>query len=100
MFRLVHEYIEPTTPKPLKTVKDLDVFDDVWIEEEGIVYYGWVYEISRRHITVVYDNALRDYKFQIVKPLTNDKIEQDNKILYCNEPKRDNESNEDSIRNT
>lgn len=85
MFRLVHEYEDPETPKPLKTIKDLDVFDDVWIKEEGEIYYGWIYEISRRHITVVYDNAKRDYMFQIVKPLSNTQIEQDGKILYCNE---------------
>lgn len=86
MFRLVHEYIEPTAPKPLKTIKDLDVFDDVWIKDDEEIYYGWIYEISRRHITVVYDNAKKDYKFQIVKPLNNTQLEQDSKILYCNDP--------------
>ena len=86
LFKLVHEYQEPSIQKPLKTIKDLDVFDDVWIKENDEIYYGWVYEISRRHITVVYDDAKKDYKFQIIKPLTNTQIEQDNKVLFCNKP--------------
>lgn len=88
MFRLVHKYEEQE--KPLKIVKDLDVFDDVWVKEGNDVYYGWVYEITRRHVTVVYDNAKRDYKFYIEKQSKQSQIEQDNKILYCNEPKDDN----------
>ena len=88
MFRLVHKYEEQE--KPLKIVKDLDVYDDVWIKEGNDVYYGWIYEITRRHVTVVYDNAKRDYKFYIEKQSKQSQIEQDNKILYCNKPKDDN----------
>jgi len=88
MFRLVHKYEEQE--KPLKIVKDLDVFDDVWVKEGNDIYYGWVYEITRRHVTVVYDNAKRDYKFYIEKQSKQSQIEQDNKILYCNKPKDDN----------
>lgn len=84
MFKLVHKYEEQE--KPLKIVKDLDVFDDVWIKEGNDIYYGWVYEITRRHVTVVYDNAKRDYKFYIEKQSKQTQIEQDNKILYCNKP--------------
>ena len=47
---------------------------------------GWVYDISRRCITVVYGPDLRDFKFQIPRPLTLTQIEQGNKILYCNKP--------------
>lgn len=84
MFRLVHKYEEQE--KPLKIVKDLDVFDDVWVKEGNDIYYGWVYEITRRHVTVVYDNAKRDYKFYIEKQSKQTQIEQDNKTLYCNKP--------------
>lgn len=84
MFRLVHKYEEQE--KPLKIVKDLDVFDDVWVKEDNDIYYGWVYEITRRHVTVVYDNAKRDYKFYIEKQSKQTQIEQDNKTLYCNKP--------------
>lgn len=84
MFKLVHKYEEQE--KPLKIVKDLDVFDDVWIKEGNDIYYGWVYEITRRHVTVVYDNAKRDYKFYIEKQSKQTQIEQDNKTLYCNKP--------------
>lgn len=78
--------------KSLKTVKDLDLLDDVWIKEDNVIYKGWIFDISRRHITVIYDNAQRDYKFQLLKPLNRLTIEQDNKILYCNEPKNNRSS--------
>ena len=70
----------------LKTVKDLQLMDDVWIKEDNEVYMGWVWDISRRCITVVYGEDIRDYKFQIQKPLNRTTIEQDNKILFCNKP--------------
>ena len=75
-------------PNPkIKTVKDLQLMDDVWIKEEGEIYKGWVWDISRRCITVVYGEDLRDYKFQIPKPITSTQIKQDNKVLFCNELK-------------
>lgn len=70
----------------LKTIKDLQEFDDVWIKEDDELFMGWIYDISRRCITVVYGPDLRDFKFQIPKPLTLTQIEQGNKILYCNKP--------------
>lgn len=70
-----------------RTIKDLEFFDDVWIEEDGVIYRGWIWEISRRCITVVYKYGMKDFRFQIPRPLTLTKIEQDNKVLYCNKPK-------------
>lgn len=87
MFKLVHKYEEDK--KPLKIIKDLDVFDDVWVKDEDEIYYGWIFEITRRHITVVYDNAKRDYKFHIEKQSKQTEIKQDNKVLYCNDPNKD-----------
>ena len=69
-----------------KTVKDLQLMDDIWIKEDGELYTGWIWDISRRCITVVYGEDSRDYKFQIPRPMTATKIEQDNKILFCNKP--------------
>lgn len=71
----------------LRTVKDLQLLDDVWVKEDGEIYTGWIWDISRRCITVVYGENLRDYKFQIPKPANVSEIQQDSKILYCNEPK-------------
>ena len=73
-------------PIKLKTVKDLQLMDDIWIKEDGELYKGWIWDISRRCITVVYGEDLRDFRFQIPRPLTNTIIEQGNKILYCNNP--------------
>lgn len=69
-----------------KTVKDLQLMDDIWVKEDGEIYSGWVWDISRRCITVIYGEDIRDYKFQMQKPLNRTTIEQDNKILFCNKP--------------
>lgn len=69
-----------------KTVKDLQLMDDIWVKEDGEIYSGWVWDISRRCVTVIYGEDLRDYKFQMQKPLNRTDIEQDNKILFCNKP--------------
>lgn len=83
------KYINPTTKveSNQRTVKDLEFFDDVWIKDDGVIYRGWIWDISRRCITVVYYGGLRDFKFQIPRPLTLTEIQQDNKVLYCNKPK-------------
>lgn len=85
--------IKPVKKEPIvkkKTVKDLQLFDDIWIKEDDDIYKGWIWDISRRCITVVYGEDLRDFRFQIPKPMTAVMISQDNKILYCNNPKDDN----------
>ena len=74
------------TSSKLKTVKDLQLMDDIWIKENDEIYSGWVWDISRRCITVIYGEDLRDFRFQIPRPMTSCVIEQDNKILYCNNP--------------
>ena len=74
----------------LKTVKDLQLLDDIWIKEDGEIYTGWIWDISRRCITVVYGEDLRDFRFQIPRPMSATTIIQDNKILYCNKPNNDN----------
>lgn len=73
--------------KQLKSVKDLDIFDDIWVKDNEDVFQGWVYDISRRCITVVYGEGLYDYKFQIPRPMNVSKIVQGDKTLYCNDPK-------------
>lgn len=70
------------TPPSKKTLRNLDLLDDVWIKDGDILYKGWVFDISRRHITVCYGDV--DYKFRINKQ--DYTIEQDGKILYCNKP--------------
>ena len=87
MFRLVNKYKESVTePIPEKRIKDLDFFDDVWIKDNNDIYEGWVFDITRRHVIVVYDNAKKDFKFRIEKQTKQTEIKQDDKILYCNKP--------------
>lgn len=78
------------TEEKKKTIKDLDLMDDVWVLDEGEIYKGWVWEISRRCITVVYGEDLRDFRFQIPRPMNVILIGQDGKVLYCNKPNDDN----------
>lgn len=73
----------PSSTPPLKTIRNLDITDDVWVKDGDVLYKGWVFDISRRHITVCYGENM-DYMFRINKQ--EDKIEQDNKTLYCNDP--------------
>ena len=89
MFEFIKKLFNPiqeNTSKSLRTIKDLELFDDIWVLDDREVYKGWIYDISRRCITVVYGEDLRDFKFQIPRPLTLTEIEQGDKILYCNEP--------------
>lgn len=69
-----------------KTFKELDYLDSVWIREDGVLYEGWVFDITRRCIIVVYGHDLKDFKFRIDKTMNDTKLEQDSRILYCNEP--------------
>ena len=71
---------------PQKTIKDLEIFDTVWVYDEEL-FEGWIMDITRRCIVVCYGPDLRDFRFRMEKPLTNTEIHQNNKILYCNEPK-------------
>lgn len=73
----------PITPPSKKTIRQLEELDDVWVKDGDSLYKGMVWEVSRRHITVIYGDNL-DYKFRISKQT--DVIEQDDKILYCNKP--------------
>ena len=85
--KLISKIKKQENPEPkIKTVKDLDLMDDIWIKEDNEIYTGWIWDISRRCITVLYGEDLRDYKFQIPRPMNVSEIEQDSKILYCNNP--------------
>lgn len=68
-----------------RTLKDLTIGDTVWVKDNGEIFEGWIYDITRRCIVVVYD-SLKDYRFRIIKPLTLTEIVQGDKTLYCNEP--------------
>ena len=70
----------------LKTIKDLDILDDVWVEENGEIRQAWIFEKTRKHISIVYCDDCSDYKFQIFKPFNVTEFKENNKILYCNKP--------------
>lgn len=73
--------------KPLKKIKDLTIFDDVWVKEDNIIYKGWILDITRRCIVVCYAPDLRDFRFRVDKFLDKMEMTQDSKVLYANEQK-------------
>ena len=90
--KLIAKFMKKPEQKPvkLKTVKDLQIMDDVWIKEAEEIYDGWIWDISRRCITVIYGEDSRDFRFQIPRPMNVIVIGQDGKTLYCNKPNDDN----------
>ena len=89
MFEFIRDlFIKNASNKEVqqKTIKDLDILDDVWIKDDDVIYNGWVYEITRRCIIVVYGPDQRDFRFRLEKPLNKTEIKQNEKILYCNKP--------------
>lgn len=77
---------ETDQKQKLKTLKDLDILDSVWIKEEDVIFEGWIFDITRRSIIVVYGKDLRDFRFRIDKNMDKTELSQDDKILYCNMP--------------
>lgn len=95
MFKFIKKLFKLNETKSLKkekTVKDLQIFDDIWVKEDNEIFKGWIWDISRRCITVVYGEGLRDFKFQIPRPMNVTEIVQGDKVLYCNEQKDDNKT--------
>ena len=76
--------------KPLKTIKELDLLDDVWVKDkDGIIYKGWVFHINKHHLIVLVplENKINlEFRFDITRPLTQTQIVQGNRILFLNEP--------------
>ena len=75
--------------KPLKSIKDLDVLDDVWILDSGNLYKGWVFDINNKHIIVTAmttSGRYLDFRFIKTKPFNQTQLTQNHKILFLNEP--------------
>ena len=75
--------------KPLKTLKDLDFFDDVWIKDGSSILKGWIFDLNKKHIIITIptdEGEFLDYRFTITKPLNQTELNQYNKTLYFNDP--------------
>lgn len=75
---------------PLKTIRDVDFFDTVYIiDKHGTRYEGWVYEKSKKHIIVTCldeNGDYKDFRFTINRDvLNNTQLEQNHITLYLNE---------------
>lgn len=75
---------------PLKTLRDADFFDTIWVKDKNEnIYEGWIYDKSRKHIIVTVTNEngeLIDYRFIKNGSLSTTELKQDNRILYFNNP--------------
>lgn len=78
--------VEPKTPY---TAKDCDILDTVWIEDNGTLYSGFIWEKTRRRLLVSYykeNEGFVDVSF-VTTGLSNEtKIEKNNLILYFQKP--------------
>ena len=57
-------------------IKDLKLYDDVYLKINDIIYLGWVSEIGKNTLSIVYDNEkMEPYEHQfVIKNLKNQKI--------------------------
>lgn len=67
-------------------IGNIRIFDDVWIQEDDIIYNGWVFAKSSDYITVIYskNHDICDAYFKVERPLDRTKITQNNKTLILN----------------
>lgn len=84
----IFKYKEPVKSTPLKTVRDVDFFDTVWVlDKSGITYEGWIYDKTNKHIVVTVlkeDGQYYDYIFYISKFRNKTELEQNHNILFLN----------------
>lgn len=79
---------QETEEAKLKTIKNLDYLDTVWVKDNDTIFEGWVFDITRRGIIIVYGPDSRDFRFIVEKQYNNSEITQGNKTLYCNRPNK------------
>lgn len=77
-----------STLENIRTVKNLDYLDTVWVKDNDTIFEGWVFDITRRGIIIVYGPDSRDFRFIVEKQYNNSEITQGNKTLYCNRPNK------------
>ena len=82
--------IKPQTKsKPLKTIKELDLLDDVWVKDkDGTIFRGWIFHINKHHLIVLVplETTSIEFRFNITRPLTQTQLIQGNRTLFLNEP--------------
>lgn len=74
----------------LKTFKDLDILDTVWILNfDKTLMEGIVWEINKKHIIITIQTEsgkFIDVMFSGRRPLSQTKLTQNHKILFLNKP--------------
>lgn len=72
-----------------KDIQSLKILDTIFIRDNNTLYEGWVFDITRRCIIVVFGPNLEDFRFRVEDKSKESIIEQDGKILYCNKPENE-----------
>lgn len=71
----------------LKTLVDIQVFDDVTVSTDNELYEGWIAEIIQNQAVVVYTDKykkLQMCKFTISRPLNRTEVEFKDGAIYLN----------------
>lgn len=85
-----NESVSSDVIKPIKELTNLSQlkqFDDVWIKIENFICEGWVLEIVKDIISIVYTDSngkLQETRFNLERPLDRTVLEQNNRILILN----------------
>lgn len=92
MFKKLKQLLssKPESKIVLKTLKELDYLDSVWIKDKSDnILEGWVFDINKKHIIVtipLYNNQFIDFKFNVTRPLSQTQLTQNNVTIYLNKP--------------
>lgn len=72
-------------PKHKKTLAEIEIFDDVWLEKENSLYKGWILDKTLSNFIIVYSNEnkkLFEINVPIKRPLDRTMIEYNGWNIY------------------
>lgn len=83
------------TPNQIKLIKDLDIFDSIWINDDDKIYSGFVMGIDKNLVSVTYrtsydyldDVTFKDAIFNITRDLLKTSTTENNITLYTYDPR-------------
>ena len=84
IYNYLFEDYAPCNKDIIKTLENIETLDDVWIEKDGEIKRGWIWEINKKAILV----AMYDYpeiiKIHYQRPLNVSIIKDKDIIMYLN----------------
>lgn len=68
----------------IKTLENLETIDDVWVEKNGEIKRGWVWEITKKTIIIAFYDSSEIIKIHYQRPLNKSIIKDGDLTLYLN----------------